>query len=58
MMDNKAYEQYQAQQPVTRPVRIDPVESDWNMTNAEIIICAVIALLIIYAGWKLFRNKL
>ena len=57
-MDNKAYEQYQAQQPVTMPVRIDPVESDWNVTNTEIIICAVIALLIIYAGWKLFRNKL
>lgn len=56
-MDNKASEQYQAQQPVTMPVRIDPVESDWNMTNTEISICAVIALLIIYAGWQLFRKK-
>ncbi len=57
-MDNKASEQYQAQQPVTMPVRIDPVGSDWNMTNTEIIICVVIALLITYAGWKLFRKKL
>ena len=57
MMDNKAYEQYQAQQPVTMPVRIDPVESDWDITSSEIIICAVIALLIIYAGWQLFRKK-
>jgi hypothetical protein len=56
-MDNKAYEQYQAQQPVTMPVRIDPVESDWNMTNTEIIICVVIALLVIYAGRQLFRKK-
>ena len=57
-MDHKASEQYQAQQPVTMPVRINPVESDWNMTNTEIIICVVIALLITYAGWKLFRKKL
>lgn len=56
-MDNKASEQYKAQQPVTMPVRIDSVESDWDMTSSEIIICAVIALLIIYAGWKFFRKK-
>ena len=58
MMDNNAYKQYKAQQPVTMPVRSETVGSDWDMTNTEIIICAVIALLIIYAGWKLFRNKL
>ena len=56
-MDNKASEQYKAQQPVTMPVRIDPVESDWTITSSEIIICAVISLLIIYAGWQMFRKK-
>lgn len=56
-MDNKASEKYQAQQSVTMPVRIDPVGSDWHMTNTEISICVVIALLITYAGWQLFRKK-
>ena len=56
-MDNKASEQYKAQQPVTMPVRSETVEPDWTITSSEIIICAVIALLIIYAGWQMFRKK-
>lgn len=57
-MDNKAYEQYKAQNPVTMPVRSETVEPDWEITSSEIIICTVIALLIIYAGWQFFKKKL
>ena len=57
-MDNKASEQYKAQNPVTMPVRSETVEPDWEITSSEIIICTVIALLIIYAGWQFFKKKL
>ena len=56
-MDNKAYEKYKAQNPVTMPVRRETVESDWEITNAEIIICTVICILIIYAVLKLFKKS-
>jgi hypothetical protein len=57
-MDNKAREQYLAQQPlVPRPERVeaDPLP---ELTHVEITVITVFAILVAYALYRIFRpNK-
>ena len=55
-MDNKAYEQYKATQPVTpRPERVasEPLPI---LTGVEIAVITVIVALAVYAVWRIIRN--
>ena len=55
-MDNKAYEQYKATQPVTpRPERVasEPLPT---LTGVEIAVITVIVALAVYAVWRIIRN--
>ncbi|MCX7143910.1 MAG: hypothetical protein NT123_23285 [Proteobacteria bacterium] len=59
IIDNHAYENYQKGQPPTRHVAkeisaIDPF--DGEITNTEIGICVVVALLVLYALWRSFKS--
>ena len=54
-MDNKAYEQYKATQPVTpRPERV-AAEPLPELTHVEITIIIVFAVAVIYAFFRIFR---
>jgi hypothetical protein len=55
-MDNKAYEQYQAQQPVVpRPERV--AAEPWpELTTVEITVIIVCALAVIYAVYCIVRD--
>jgi len=55
-MDNKAYEQYKATQPVTpRPERVvaEPLPT---LTTVEITVIAVIMTLAVYALYRVIRD--
>ena len=54
-MDNKAYEQYKATQPVTpRPERV-AAEPLPELTHVEITVVIVFAVAVIYAFVRMFR---
>ena len=55
-MDNKAYEQYKATQPVTP--RLERVASEPlpTLTGVEIAVITVIVALAVYAVWRIIRN--
>ena len=57
-MDNKAYEQYKASQPVVpRPERVE-AEPMPALTHTEITVIIVFAILVVYALYRIFRpNK-
>ena len=55
-MDNRAYEQYKATQPVApMPQRIES-EPLPELTSVEITVILVFALAVIYALYRLFRK--
>ena len=55
-MDNKAYEQYKATQPVApRPERV-AAEPLPTLTHVEITVIIVFAVLVAYALYRLFRS--
>jgi hypothetical protein len=55
-MDNRAYEQYKATQPVTpRPPRVEP-EPLPELTTVEITVIIVFALAAIYAVYRIVRD--
>ena len=55
-MDNRAYEQYKATQPVEpRPQRIEP-EPLPTLTGIEITAIAVIGLLAVYAVYHMIKD--
>jgi hypothetical protein len=55
-MDNKAYEQYKATQPVApRPERVD-AEPLPTLTSVEITVIAVFVLLVVYAVYRVIRD--
>jgi hypothetical protein len=55
-MDNRAYEQYKATQPVVpRPERIEP-EPMPSLTQVEITVIIVFAVLVGYALYRIFRS--
>jgi len=55
-MDNKAYEQYKATQPVSpRPERVEP-EPLPAPTDLEFTVITVIAVAIVYAVCRLIRD--
>lgn len=55
-MDNKAYEKYQAQQPVVpRPQRVEP-EPMPALTTVEITVITVFAVAVIYAAWRIIQD--
>ena len=55
-MDNRAYEQYKATQPVEpRPQRIEP-EPLPTLTGIEITAIAVIATLAVYAVYRVIKD--
>jgi len=57
-MDNKAYEQYKATQPVVpRPERVEP-EPLPTLTGVEITVLLVFAALVVYAVWRVIRDIL
>ena len=54
-MDNRAYEQYKATQPVTpRPERV-AAEPLPELTHVEITVVIVFAVAVIYAFVRMFR---
>ena len=57
-MDNKAREQYLAQQPVVpRPERVEAQPLP-ELTHTEITVIIVFAILVVYALYRIFRpNK-
>ena len=54
-MDNRAYEQYKATQPVTpRPERV--AAEPWpELTHVEITVIIVFAVAVVYAFVRIFR---
>jgi hypothetical protein len=55
-MDNKAYEQYKATQPVTpRPERVEP-EPLPTLTHTEITVIIIFAVAVIYAVYRIVRD--
>ena len=55
-MDNKAYEQYKAAQPVvSRPERVEP-EPLPTLTLVEIAVFTVFVILVVYAVYHIIRN--
>ena len=55
-MDNKAYEQYKATQPVTpRPQRQEP-EPLPTLTHVEITVIIVFAVAVIYAVYHMIKD--
>ena len=51
-----AYQQYQAQQTTTPPVRSEPLPP-WEPTTTEFMVFAVIIAVLIYVLYKIFRDK-
>jgi hypothetical protein len=54
-MDNKAYEQYKATQPVTPRAERIQAEPLPELTHIEITIIIVFAVAVIYAFFRIFR---
>jgi hypothetical protein len=55
-MDNKAYEKYQAQQPVVpRPPRVEP-EPMPALSQVEITVIIIFAVAVIYAVYRIIRD--
>ena len=55
-MDNRAYEQYKATQPVTpRPERV-AAEPLPDLTTTEITVIIVCVTAVIYAIWRIIRD--
>ena len=56
-MDNKAYEKYQAQQPVVpRPERVEAQPLP-ELTHTEITVIIVFAVLVAFALYRIFRSN-
>jgi hypothetical protein len=60
-MDNKAYEQYKAQQPHSSNVELRKSHTEVNLldqplSNTELAVFVVTALLVGYALFKIFRK--
>jgi hypothetical protein len=57
-MDNRAYEQYKATQPVIP--RLERVESEPlpTLTGVEITVIVVFVALVVYAVWRVIRDIL
>ena len=56
-MDNKAREQYLASQPVVpRPERVEP-EPLPELTTVEITVIIVFAVAVVYAVWRIIRDR-
>ena len=54
-MDNKAYEQYKAAQPVTPRAERIQAEPLPDLTHVEITVIIVFAVAVIYAVYRMFR---
>ena len=54
-MDNRAYEQYKASQPVTPRAERIQAEPLPELTHVEITIIIVFAVAVIYAFFRIFR---
>jgi hypothetical protein len=55
-MDNKAYEQYKASQPVVpRPPRVEP-EPLPALTTVEITVIIIFAVAVVYAVYRIVRD--
>jgi hypothetical protein len=57
-MDNRAYEQYKATQPVApRPERVES-EPLPTLTGVEITVITVFVILVVYAVWRVIKDIL
>ena len=54
-MDNRAYEQYKATQPVTPRAERVQAEPLPELTTVEITVIIVFAIAVIYAFFRIFR---
>ena len=54
-MDNKAYEQYKASQPVTPRAERVQAEPLPDLTTIEITVVIVFAIAVVYAVYRMFR---
>ena len=56
-MDNRAYEQYKATQPVApRPERVEA--EPWpELTTTEITVIIVFAVAVVYAIWRIIKDR-
>jgi hypothetical protein len=56
-MDNKAYEKYQAQQPVVpRPERVEAQPLP-ELTTTEITVIIIFAVAVIYAIYRIIKDR-
>ena len=56
-MDNRAYEQYKASQPVApRPQRVEP-EPLPTLTHVEITVIIVFAVAVVYAIYRIIKDR-
>ena len=55
-MDNRAYEQYKATQPVTPRAERVQAEPLPELTTVEITVIIVFAVLVAYALYRIFRS--
>jgi hypothetical protein len=56
-MDNRAYEQYKASQPVVpRPQRVEP-EPLPTLTTTEITVIIVFAVAVVYAVYRIIKDR-
>ena len=56
-MDNKAYEQYKASQPVTpRPQRVE-AEPLPDLTTVEITVIIIFAVAVVYAVYRIIKDR-
>jgi len=54
-MDNNAYEQYKAQQPVTPRLERVVAEPWPELTGVEITVIVIFAIAVVYAVYRIFR---
>ena len=54
-MDNRAYEQYKASQPVTPRAERIQAEPLPDLTGVEITVILVFAIAVVYAVYRIFR---
>ena len=54
-MDNRAYEQYKASQPVTPRAERIQAEPLPDLTHVEITVVIVFAIAVVYAIFRMFR---
>ena len=56
-MDNRAYEQYKASQPVApRPQRVEP-EPLPDLTHVEITVIIIFAVAVVYAIYRIIIDR-